>query len=120
MVYADKNKIKLLIDNILINAIDYAKAKELYISIIKHQQNGSSYLCNNDKSEKLVIRIKDDGIGIDDSILKKCSQSTKLLLTMGLDWACNWQKALLKLMVDKFGHKTTKMEREPLSHFAYR
>jgi len=44
MVYADKNKIKLLIDNILINAIDYAKAKELYISIIKHQQNGSIYV----------------------------------------------------------------------------
>ena len=92
IVYADKNKIKLVIDNLLINAIDYAKAKELYISITRYQRQDNCQ-CNNDNFE---IRIMDDGKGIDDSILDEMFSKYKTDSNDGLGLGLYLAKSIVE------------------------
>ncbi|MER5174705.1 MAG: sensor histidine kinase [Candidatus Nitrosocosmicus sp.] len=64
LVYADKNRISQVISNIINNSIKFIlKEGTIYIYIDKIKNNG------NDTSKKVVIKIKDTGIGIDDEIL---------------------------------------------------
>ena len=64
LVYADKNRISQVISNLINNSIKFIlKEGTIYIYIDKIINNG------NDTSKKVVIKIKDTGIGIDDEIL---------------------------------------------------
>lgn len=95
IVYADKNKIKLLIENILTNAIDYAKAKKLFISITKHQRK-NCIPHDDDKNKKLEIRIMDDGKGIDNSILEEMFSKYKTNSDDGLGLGLYLAKSIIE------------------------
>ncbi|MDQ6724287.1 MAG: sensor histidine kinase [Thermoproteota archaeon] len=64
LVYADKNRISQVISNLVNNSIKFI-LNEGTISI--NIDKGKMY--DNDINEKVVVKIKDTGIGIDDEIL---------------------------------------------------
>jgi signal transduction histidine kinase len=64
IIYADKNRISQVITNLINNSIKFIeKEGTIYINMYKRKDN------DNDSNEKVVISIKDTGMGIDNDIL---------------------------------------------------
>ncbi len=67
LIYADKNRIKYTIENLITNAIDIPDSNSIKIFVEKNEFNSSQ---NDDKTQSFVIvNIIDDGTGIDRMIL---------------------------------------------------
>jgi two-component system, OmpR family, sensor histidine kinase VicK len=66
IIYADKNRISQVIANLINNSIKFIK-KEGTISINMDKRKDNDY----DTNEKVIISIKDTGMGIDKDILPK-------------------------------------------------
>ncbi len=65
--YADRNRIKYTIENLISNAIDIPDSNNIKIFVEKTESNSSQ---NDDKTQSYVIvKIIDDGNGIDKMIL---------------------------------------------------
>ncbi|TVP40160.1 sensor histidine kinase [Candidatus Nitrosocosmicus arcticus] len=67
MIYADKNRVKFTIENVIINAVDIPDSNNIKIFVEKTRSSSSQY---DDKNEDVVIlSVVDDGTGIDGMIL---------------------------------------------------
>ena len=67
MIYADKNRIKLTIENLITNALDIPDSNNVEIIV---ETTKSSTSQNDDKIQGFVtVTIRDDGPGIDTLIL---------------------------------------------------
>ena len=67
MIYADKNRMKFTIENVITNAVDIPDSNNIKIIV---EKTGSSSSQNDDKNQCFVtVTIIDDGTGIDRMIL---------------------------------------------------
>jgi signal transduction histidine kinase len=81
IIYADKNRISQVITNLINNSIKFnEKEGTISINMDKRKDN------DNDTNEKVVISIKDTGMGIDNDILPQIFKkfTTKSLQGTGL------------------------------------
>ena len=104
MVYADKCKLNQILSNLIDNAIKFASAGSITITVQKNYNN-------NNKKEECVIDVRYTGVGIHKEIFPRLFSKFAAMSKDGTRLGLYLQKKLLMLMMARCGQRTMRMKK---------